>query len=57
MSFVTEFSFRHGLLGDGAPSADYIGIELPNGDIWGNENNVKMRFNNEFVEMAAEGKL
>lgn len=57
MSFVTEFSFRHGLLGDGAPSADYIGIELPNGDIWGNKDNVKMRFNNEFVEMAAEGKL
>lgn len=57
MSFVTEFSFRHGLLGDGAPAADYIGIELPNGDIWGNKDNVKMRFNNEFVDMAAEGKL
>lgn len=57
MSFVTEFSYRHGLLGDGAPSADFIGIELPNGEIWGNKNNVKMRFNNDFVEMAAQGKL
>ncbi|MGD8175892.1 putative urea ABC transporter substrate-binding protein [Marinimicrobium sp. ARAG 43.8] len=57
MSFVTEFSFRHGLLGEGAPAPDAIGIELPDGEIWGNKNNVKMRFNNHFTQMAADGEL
>lgn len=57
MDFVTEFSFRHGLLGDGAQSPTAIGIELPDGRIWGNQNNVRMRFNHEFVEMAVEGAL
>lgn len=57
MKFVSEFSFKHGLLGDNAPSADVVGIEMPDGDILGNESNVQMRFNHEFVKMAAEGEL
>lgn len=40
-----------------AASPDVIGIELPDGSIWGNEANVKMRFDHQFVRMAAEGML
>ena len=57
MDFVTQFSFRHGLLGDEATAPDAIGIEMPDGSIWGNAENVQMRYNNDFVRMAAEGKL
>jgi NitT/TauT family transport system substrate-binding protein len=57
MTFVSEFSFEHGLLGEGAPSAGAVGIELPNGSILGNPDFVRMRFNHEFLEMAVEGEL
>ncbi|TVP87509.1 MAG: lipid kinase [Pseudomonadaceae bacterium] len=57
MDFVTAFSFEHGLLGDGAPSADVIGIAMPDGSVWGNQDFVRMRFNHEFVQMAADGEL
>ncbi len=57
MEFVAEFSFEHGLLGDNARSPFVIGIELPDGSVLGNENNVRMRFNNSFTQMAADGEL
>lgn len=57
MRFVAEFSFEHGLLGDNARSPFVIGIELPDGSVMGNENNVRMRFNNAFTQMAADGEL
>ncbi len=57
MQFVSEFSFKHGLLGESAPSADVVGIEMPDGSILGNENNVQMRFDHSFIEMAADGEL
>ncbi len=57
MEFVRDFSFEHGLLGDNARSPDVIGIEMPDGSVLGNENNVKMRFNHRFVQMAADGEL
>ncbi len=44
MDKVRAFLFDKGLLGSGAPSADVIGIELPNGEILGDANNVKLRF-------------
>lgn len=56
MRKVAEFSFEHGLLGDGAPDAGFIGVETPSG-IVGNPGNVKLRFNPEFMRMAAEGEL
>ncbi|MEJ8476703.1 putative urea ABC transporter substrate-binding protein [Roseibium algae] len=55
--FIAEFLFEHGILGDGAPSADFVGVALPDGSVVGDENNVKLRFNNAFVEMAAKGTL
>ena len=57
MTFVTEFSFLHGLLGENATAADAIGIELPDGSILGNQKDVRMRFNHKFVQMAADGAL
>lgn len=57
MKSVSQFSFDHGLLGDGAPDADFIGIEFPNGVITGNKDNVKFRFNESFMKMAADSSL
>jgi len=56
MKNVAEFSFNHGLLGDGAPDAGFIGIEMPAG-IFGDSGNIKFRFNPEYMQMAADGKL
>lgn len=57
MKKVSEFSFDHGILGDGAPDAGFIGMEFPNGKTLGNTNNIKLRFTDKYVKMAAEGKL
>jgi NitT/TauT family transport system substrate-binding protein len=57
MKSVSQFSFDHGILGDGAMDASFIGMEFPNGLVTGNKDNVKLRFNAEYMEMAAEGKL
>ena len=56
MGYVAEFSFDHGLLGDGAPDAGFIGIEMPAGT-FGDSDNIKLRFDPSYMQMAAEGKL
>jgi NitT/TauT family transport system substrate-binding protein len=56
MQQVAEFSFEHGLLGDGAPDAGFIGVETPAGT-YGNKANLKLRFDPSFMQMAAEEKL
>lgn len=56
MQYVAEFSFDHGLLGDGAMDAGFIGIETPSG-VFGNSGNIKLRFDPSFTQMAADGKL
>lgn len=55
MQLVAEFSLQHGLLGESAPSADFIGIETPAG-IYGDKNNVKLRFDPTYIQIAADGK-
>jgi len=57
MDFVRKFCFDHKLLGESAKTVDAIGIQFPDAKILGNAKNVKMRFTNEFVQMAADGKL
>jgi len=54
---VANFCFDHGLLGNGAKSADFIGIELPGGKVVGDSKNVKIHYNIEYVKAAAAGKL
>ena len=56
MKQVAEFSFEHGLLGEGAPDAGFIGVLTPSG-IYGSETNVKLRFDPSYMQMAADGKL
>lgn len=56
MQYVAEFSFAHGLLGEGAADATFIGVETPSGT-YGNAKNVQLRFDPSFMQMAADGKL
>ena len=55
--FVAEFLYEHGILGQGAPSADFVGVSFPDGSIYGDKGNVKLHFDNSFVEMAQKGEL
>ncbi len=57
MDLVRTFLFDKGLLGTGAPSADVIGIELPDGAVLGDAANVKLRFTGSYMQMAADGAL
>jgi len=57
MDRVRGFLFTHGLLGDGAKSADVVGIEFPNGKTLGDKGNIKFRFTDTYMKMAQEGKL
>jgi NitT/TauT family transport system substrate-binding protein len=57
MDLVRKFSFDHGLLGEGAKTADAVGIEFPGGKTLGNAKSIKMRFDATYMQMAAEGKL
>ena len=57
MTKVAEFSFSHGLLGEGAQSAEAVGMAFANGLVTGDKGNVKLRFDPTYMEMAAQGKL
>ena len=57
MTGVAEFLFDKGILGEGAPSADFVGIAYPDGAVVGNEANVTMRFDTTYMQMAADGAL
>ena len=56
MQYVAEFSFDHGLLGEGAPDAGFIGVQMPAGD-YGDNSNLKLRFDPTYMQMAADGAL
>ncbi|GGE34711.1 lipid kinase [Primorskyibacter flagellatus] len=57
MTTVAEFLFDKGILGEGAPSADFVGVEYVGGDTSGDAGNVKFRFTTEFADMAIAGEL
>ncbi len=54
---VAEFLFDKGILGEGAPSADFIGVEYPDGSVTGDANNVQFRFDTTYMQMAADDSL
>lgn len=56
MEYVRAFSFDHGLYGD-ADNKDYVGIGFPDGSVMGSDKNVKLRFDNAYMQMAADNKL
>ncbi|MEM9974533.1 MAG: putative urea ABC transporter substrate-binding protein [Pseudomonadota bacterium] len=57
MVSVAEFLFDKGILGEGAPSADFVGVAYPDGSTTGDPNNVQFRFDTTYMQMAAEGEL
>lgn len=57
MDSVRQFSFEKGLLGEGADSADFVGISMPNDKTLGDTGNIKLRFDTEYMQMAADGAL
>ncbi len=57
MEYVRSFSFEKGLFGQGVTNKDYVGIEFPDGSITGSKTNVKLRFDVNYMQMAAENKL
>lgn len=57
MDKIAKFSFDHGLLGDGAADAGFIGMAFPGGKTLGDTANIKLRFDDTYVGMAAEGAL
>lgn len=57
MVAVADFLFDKGILGEGAPSADFVGVEYPDGSITGDASNVTFRFDTTYMQMAADGAL
>ncbi len=54
---VAQFLFDKGILGEGAPSPDFVGVAYPDDSVTGDQNNVKLRFDSTFMHMAADGGL
>jgi len=57
MTRVRDFSFSKGLFGQGATSADAVGMAFPGGKTLGDPNKVTLRFDESFMQMAADGNL
>ncbi len=57
MEYVRTFTFDHGLFGQNASSKDFIGVEFPDATVMGSKRNVKLRFTDKYMRMAAEGKI
>ncbi|MFV9683565.1 putative urea ABC transporter substrate-binding protein [Pseudomonas sp. NY15367] len=57
MTKVANFSFEHGILGEGARSADAIGMTFAGDVTTGDKTNIKLRFDPTYVQMAVDGKL
>ncbi|MCY1275758.1 ABC transporter periplasmic binding protein, urea carboxylase region [compost metagenome] len=57
MARIAEFSFAKGLLGNGATSAGAVGMAFADGSTYGDAGNLKLRFDDRYVQMAAAGQL
>ena len=57
MQRVAQFSFDKWLLGEGAQSADVIGMPFPGGVTVGDTANSKLRFDDSYLKLAAAGQL
>lgn len=47
---MTRFAFDHGLLGDGVSDPGFVGIELGDGSVLGDADNVRLRFPTTWVK-------
>lgn len=57
MTRVRDFSFAQGLFGQGAQSADAVGMSFPGNKTLGDPAKVTLRFDETFMQMAADGGL
>ena len=57
MTRVRDFSFSQGLFGQGASSADAVGMAFPAGRTLGDKDRITLRFDESFMQMAADGGL
>jgi NitT/TauT family transport system substrate-binding protein len=57
MTRVRDFSFAQGLFGQGARSADAVGMAFPGGKTLGDKAAITLRFDDTFMKLAADGKL
>ncbi|MBE7374956.1 putative urea ABC transporter substrate-binding protein [Pseudomonas lopnurensis] len=57
MASIADFSFENGLFGSGAQSSETIGLAYPAGAIRGDHNNIKLRFDDTYARLAADGEL
>ncbi len=57
MDLVRTFCFSHALLGEKTKSPDDVAIQFPDGSILGKADRVRFRFNAEYMQQAAQGKL
>lgn len=57
MTRVRDFSFAQGLFGQGARSADAVGMAFPGAKTLGDPNAITLRFDDTYMKLAADGKL
>ena len=57
MTRVRDFSFSKGLFGQGAKSADAVGMSFPGNKTLGDADHVTLRFDPSYMQMAADGTL
>ena len=57
MEKVADFSFRNGLFGANAKSEKDIGIQYPDGTVFGDEDNIKLRFTDTYLKLAEQNNL
>ena len=57
MDLVRQFCFTHGLLGEKTKSPDDVAIQFPDKGVLGAQSRIRFRFNLDYMQMAAEGKL
>ncbi|MDB4330138.1 putative urea ABC transporter substrate-binding protein [bacterium] len=55
MNYIRTFSHKVGIYQ--GKSADFVGIQFPDGTIEGDKSNVKLRFTSTYMQLASEGKL
>ena len=57
MGIVRQFCFDHGLLGKNVGTVDDVAIRYPDGSVQGKPDRVRLRFDTDYMEMAAQNKL
>ncbi|HWA96549.1 MAG TPA: putative urea ABC transporter substrate-binding protein [Terracidiphilus sp.] len=57
MKLVRAFCFDHKLLGQGIHSPDDVAIQYPDGSVQGRKDRIRLRINDTFTKLAAQGKL